>query len=150
VTEVANSSLRDLILESCPTKIYLPNAEARNPATSELYRRFGLTDRQIELVAGATPKHQYYFASPLFRRLLSIPLTAPALAFVGAGSREEIDLAERLRREHGDGWVVYWLRARGLSDWARYFEELAESMTIRSETASFTQPINGAVTEVVQ
>ena len=106
VTEVANSSLRDLILESCPTKIYLPNAEARNPATAELYRKFGLTERQIELVAGATPKRQYYFASALFRRLLSLPLTAPALAFAGAGSREEIELAKRLRREHGSGWVM--------------------------------------------
>lgn len=151
VTEVANSSLRDLILESCPTKIYLPNAEARNPATAELYRKFGLTERQIELVASATPKRQYYLASALFRRLLSLPLTAPALAFAGAGSREEIELAKRLRREHGQGWVGQWLRARGLSDWARYFEELLQEWRGEAiEAARISRPVNGAVKEAVQ
>ncbi len=150
VTEVANSSLRDLILESCPTKIYLPNAEARNPATAELYRKFGLTERQIELVASATPKRQYYFASALFRRLLSLPLTAAALAFAGAGSREEIELAKRLRREHGQGWVGQWLRARGLSDWARYFEELLQECRGEAiEAARISRPVNGAVKEAV-
>ena len=33
LTEVANSPVRDVILESCPTKILLPNPEALNPAT---------------------------------------------------------------------------------------------------------------------
>jgi hypothetical protein len=36
LTEVANSPVRDVILESCPTKILLPNPEALNPATGEL------------------------------------------------------------------------------------------------------------------
>jgi type IV secretion system protein VirB4 len=36
LSEIANSPQRDVILESCPTKLYLPNAEARNPQTREL------------------------------------------------------------------------------------------------------------------
>ena len=51
LTEVANSPVRDVILESCPTKILLPNPEALNPATGELYRKLGLSNRQIEIVA---------------------------------------------------------------------------------------------------
>jgi type IV secretion system protein TrbE len=39
LSEIANSPYRDVILESCPTKLYLPNAEARNPQTRDLYRR---------------------------------------------------------------------------------------------------------------
>ena len=46
LSEIANSPYRDVILESCPTKLYLPNAEARNPQTRELYRKFGLSDRR--------------------------------------------------------------------------------------------------------
>ena len=38
LSEIASSPYRDVILESCPTKLYLPNAEARNPQTRELYR----------------------------------------------------------------------------------------------------------------
>ncbi len=48
LAEIANSPHRDVILESCPTKLYLPNPEAENAATRDMYRRFGLNDRQIE------------------------------------------------------------------------------------------------------
>ncbi len=127
LTDIANSPLRDLILESCPTKIYLPNPEARNPATAELYRKFGLSDRQIDLIAGAIPKHQYYWVSQHFRRLFSIPFTEPALAFLGAGSSEQISLAKKLHRERGDAWPAEWLRIRGLPRWAEYWERLGSS-----------------------
>jgi type IV secretory pathway VirB4 component len=33
LSEIANSPQCDVILESCPTKLYLPNVEARNPQT---------------------------------------------------------------------------------------------------------------------
>src|SRR5260370_14676579 len=65
LTEEANSPYRNVILESCPTKIYLPNPEARNPNTGELYHRFGLTAPQIEIIADAIPKQHYYYALPL-------------------------------------------------------------------------------------
>ena len=60
LSEIANSPYRDVILESCPTKLYLPNAEAKNPQTRELYHKFGLSDRQIDIIAEATPKRDYY------------------------------------------------------------------------------------------
>ena len=59
LSEIANSSHRDVILESCPTKLYLPNGEAKNPQTRELYRRFGLSDRQIDIIAEAAPKRDW-------------------------------------------------------------------------------------------
>jgi type IV secretion system protein VirB4 len=36
LSEIANSPQRDVILESCPTKLYLPNAEAGNPNSRAL------------------------------------------------------------------------------------------------------------------
>ena len=63
LSEIANSPSRDVILESCPTKLYLPNAEAKNPQTRELYHKFGLSDRQIDIIAEATPKRDYCFAA---------------------------------------------------------------------------------------
>jgi type IV secretion system protein TrbE len=74
LSEIANSPHRDVILESCPTKLYLPKAEARSPQTRELYRKFGLSDRQIDIVAEATPKRDYYYVSPLGRRLFQFAL----------------------------------------------------------------------------
>ena len=124
LTEVANSPIRDVILESCPTKILLPNPEAQNPATGELYRKFGLTDRQIEIIAEATPKRHYYYLSPLGRRLFELGLGPATLAFIGAGSKADILEARRLITSHGRSWSVEWLRARGYIEWA---EQLSNS-----------------------
>ena len=122
LSEVANSSHRNVILESCPTKLYLPNAEARNPQTRELYRKFGLSDRQIDILAEATPKRDYYYVSPLGRRLFQFALGPAALAFIGAGSKEDVLAARRMIAEHGQRWRVEWLRARGLCEWADYLD----------------------------
>jgi type IV secretion system protein VirB4 len=36
LADITNSPLCDVILESCPTRLYLPNAEARNPQTAAM------------------------------------------------------------------------------------------------------------------
>ena len=124
LSEIANSPHRDVILESCPTKLYLPNPEAKNSATQEMYRRFGLSDRQIDIVADATPKRHYYYVSPLGRRLFQFSLGPAALAFIGAGSKDDVLAARRMIEQHGERWTVEWLRARGLHDWAEYLDRL--------------------------
>ena len=120
LSEIANSPYRDVILESCPTKLYLPNPEAGNPQTRELYRRFGLSDRQADLIAGAAPKRDYYYVSALGRRLFQFALGPAALAFIGADSKEDVLEARRMIAQFGERWPVEWLRARGLSEWADY------------------------------
>jgi type IV secretion/conjugal transfer VirB4 family ATPase len=124
LSEIANSPHRDVILESCPTKLYLPNPEAKNSGTQEMYRRFGLSNRQIDIVADATPKRHYYYVSPLGRRLFQFSLGPAALAFIGAGSKEDVLAARRMIEQHGDRWTADWLHARGLHDWAEYLDRL--------------------------
>jgi len=46
------------------TEIYLPNADAVTPSQAELYRDLGLNEREIAIIARATPKRHYYFTSP--------------------------------------------------------------------------------------
>jgi len=124
LSEIANSPHRDVILESCPTKLYLPNPEAKNSGTQEMYRRFGLSDRQIDIVADATPKRHYYYVSPLGRRLFQFSLGPAALAFIGAGSKDDVLSARRMIEQYGDHWTVEWLRTRGLPNWAEYLDKL--------------------------
>ncbi|MGH7778963.1 MAG: conjugal transfer protein TrbE [Candidatus Binataceae bacterium] len=124
LAEIANSPHRDVILESCPTKLYLPNPEAKNAATREMYGRFGLTDRQVEIVADATPKRHYYYVSPLGRRLFQFSLGPAALAFIGAGSKDDVLAARQMIDRYGERWAVEWLRTRGLHDWAEYLDKL--------------------------
>src|SRR6202790_5461253 len=51
------------IIESCPPRLFLPNERAIEPQIAAIYRRFGLNDRQIEILARATPKRDYYCQS---------------------------------------------------------------------------------------
>src|SRR5207245_9403876 len=83
VADVVNSTRRDIILESCPTKILLPNPEAESDHVRRLYEGIGLNRRQLQILASALPNTQYYDVSPLGRRLISLGLGPVALSFVG-------------------------------------------------------------------
>src|SRR5207253_10188457 len=113
--DVAGAARRDLILESCPTKIFLPNPEAESEQVRRLYQGIGLNRRQTQLLAMATPKRQYYYASPLGRRLITLGLGPVALSFVGMAGREAILNVNELMATRGHGWPAEWLSTRGFS-----------------------------------
>src|SRR3546814_8745965 len=56
LADIAGSAIAPAIIESCPQRILLPNDRAVEPQGRDIYTRFGLNDRQIELIARATPK----------------------------------------------------------------------------------------------
>lgn len=115
LSDASNSGILDVIVESTATKIFLPNMYARDDEAFALYTRMGLNARQIDLIATATPKRDYYLVSEKGRRLYSLALGPLALSFVGATSVEDIDAIRKLEATHGDKWVDIWLRGRGLS-----------------------------------
>ena len=84
LADIASSSIAPAIIESCPQRILLPNDRAIEPQSREAYERFGLNDRQIELVSRATPKRQYYLQSARGNRLFELGLGPVALALCGA------------------------------------------------------------------
>src|SRR3546814_3006964 len=58
LADITESSIAPAIIESCPQRILLPNDRAIEPQSRQAYERFGLNDRQIELIARATPKRR--------------------------------------------------------------------------------------------
>ncbi|HBO1718969.1 TPA: VirB4 family type IV secretion/conjugal transfer ATPase [Pseudomonas aeruginosa] len=115
LSDAANSGILDVIVESTATKIFLPNIYARDEDTAALYRRLGLNARQIEILAQAVPKRQYYYVSENGRRLYDLALGPLALAFVGASDKESVAIIKNLEAKFGDQWVDEWLRGRGLA-----------------------------------
>ena len=75
LTDAARSGILDVIVESTASKVFLPNVYARDEDTANLYKRMGLNSRQIEILATAIPKRQYYYVSEKGRRLFE--LSAP-------------------------------------------------------------------------
>ncbi|MDV7210061.1 VirB4 family type IV secretion/conjugal transfer ATPase [Azotobacter beijerinckii] len=114
LSDAANSGILDVIVESTATKIFLPNVFARDQDTIALYRRMGLNTRQIEILATAVAKRQYYYVSEQGRRLYDLALGPLALAFVGSTDKESVALIKNLERKFGDAWVDEWLAGRGL------------------------------------
>jgi type IV secretion system protein VirB4 len=124
LADVMNSPIRDAILASCPTKILLPNPEAQEPAQQDWYYEIGLNNREIEILATATPKRHYYYKSPSGRRVFDLGLGAVALAFVAKSSPDHIKQARTMIAQYGASWPAHWLEQHGLSDWGDYWREL--------------------------
>ena len=116
ISDAERSGIIDVLKESCPTKICLPNGSARESGTREFYERIGFNERQIEIVATAIPKREYYVASPEGRRLFDMSLGEVALAFAGASSKDNIKRIQALSRTHGPEWPAQWLKERGIAD----------------------------------
>jgi type IV secretion system protein TrbE len=118
LSDIDGSAIAPAIIESCPTRLFLPNERAIEPQITAIYRRFGLNDRQIEILARATPKRDYYCQSRRGNRLFELGLEEFAIAFTAASSKSDQAMIERVLAEHGrDGFVTGWLAARGLA-WA--------------------------------
>lgn len=121
ISDAERSGIIDVLKESCPTKICLPNGAAREAGTREFYQRIGFNDRQIEIVATAVPKREYYIASPEGRRLFDMSLGPVAQSFVGASSKDDLKRILALKREHGRDWAARWLDLRGVGHAASLF-----------------------------
>ncbi|QTL03242.1 conjugal transfer protein TrbE [Aquabacter sp. L1I39] len=118
LSDIDGSAIAAAIIESCPTRLLLPNERAIEPQITAIYRRFGLNDRQIEILARATPKRDYYCQSRRGNRLFELGLSEVALALCAASSKADQQAIGRILAEHGrDGFLDAWLRHRGLG-WA--------------------------------
>ncbi|GLR90256.1 conjugal transfer protein TrbE [Bradyrhizobium iriomotense] len=110
LSDIDGSNIAPAIVESCPTRIFLPNERAIEPQITAIYQRFGLNDRQIEIIARATPKRDYYCQSRRGNRLFELGLGPIALAFCAASSKADHAAIERLLADHGrDDFVAAWL-----------------------------------------
>ena len=118
LADVQRSAIAPAIVESCPTRIFLPSPQAVEPQLRPIYEGFGLNGRQIEMIARATPKRDYYVQSRLGNRLFDLGLGPVALAFVAASSpRDHAMIDDVLGNCWPRDFAPSWLSARGLA-WA--------------------------------
>jgi type IV secretory pathway VirB4 component len=120
LSDAIRSGIMDVLIESCPTKIFLPNEEANvtgtpeNPGPRDFYQALGLNETQLEIIRTATKKKHYYLVSPEGRRLFDLGLGPVALAFAGATSPDDISRIRQLERVHSGQWPFAWLEERGV------------------------------------
>jgi type IV secretion system protein VirB4 len=118
LSDIDASAIAPTIIESCPTRLFLPNERAIEPQIGAIYRRFGLNDRQIDILARATPRREYYCQSRRGNRLFELGLGEVALAFTAVSSKSDQAAIADVFAEHGRvGFAAAWLRHRGIA-WA--------------------------------
>ena len=118
LADIQRSSIAPALIESCPTRIFLPSPQAMEPQLKSVYAGFGLNDRQIDILAHARPKRDYYYQSRLGCRLFDLGLGPVAMAFAAASTPEDQRaFDEILSRADSASFAAEWLARRGL-DWA--------------------------------
>ena len=130
LADISASSIAPAIIESCPQRIFLPNDRAIEPQSQAAYEQFGLNERQIMLIARATPKRHYYLQSAQGNRLFELGLGPIALALCGrSGADDQKAIDAALDTGGRAGFLEAFLTAAGLG-WAAQM------------TADFQSPAN--------
>ncbi len=133
LSDIAASAIAPSLIESAPTRIFLANARAEEPSQRAAYQGFGLNARQVELIARATPKQDYYVQTPDGNRLFDLDLGPVALAFCAAGSKADQKLISEILASVGpEGFAPAWLETHGLH-WAADLIGTEEEMPCAAE-----------------
>jgi len=120
VAHVLDSQFLPIFLESCPSKIFLPNPRLASTASlRRAYETIGLSPKEIALISEGTPKRDYVLSSPEGTRLFRLELSAEELAFYGVSRPPQIRRVRELIEVYGAGaWVPAWCEENGLDDMA--------------------------------
>ena len=133
LADIATSSIAPTLVESAPTRIFLANARAEEPAQLAAYQAFGLNPRQAELIARATPKRDYYVQCPDGNRLFDLELGPVAHAFCASGSKADHALmTDILATTSPQHFASAWLQARGLG-WAGELIRAEDALSCAAE-----------------
>lgn len=126
IADASDSPIMATILSACHTKIYLPDEEALTPAMTDSYRKFGLSDTEITLLATAQKKRDYYYRSVKGRRLFTLNMGPVALAFAGLSSLDDQRFMDSIEEDLAkEAHAPALLRYREL-DWAAELLEKAQ------------------------
>ncbi len=117
--DITGSAIAPALLDNCPTKIYLPNRDALSEGVVKNYTNFGLNARQINLIATAVPKRDYYYTSPNGNRLFDMGLGPVTLTVAGSNDKVDQILMDELLAKHGRAGfeeAFFKTKAPGLRD----------------------------------
>lgn len=113
-----------VLIESCPTKVYLAN-QMMDAEGKLLYQKMGLSERQIEIIAKvAMPKQHYYVTSPEGNRLIDLNFNerSLALSFIGL-SKQKSQALLSCQQQHPNDWLSHWLQQSDQSHWKKFLKE---------------------------
>ena len=128
LTQVFNSPIGALLIESCLQTFCLPNAAARTPELKPIYERLGCTDTDIEIISRATPQRDVYYLCDEIeeRRLFRLDVPPSSLKLLARNRAEDHQAIDEILRTYGpDDFAYHWLIAQDEPDAAERLREWA-------------------------
>ena len=126
-TDVLDTEIVSTLIDSCPSRIFLPNARASEPQIKSAYEHLGLNERQIQILTNAIQKRQYYYTSNIGNCLFDLDLGPIALAFVSVdGLEDKYKIKRLLERSDHRAAITEYLRQVGLQETIPLIEESIE------------------------
>ena len=98
--EIKTSSIYNVVIDSCQSKIFLPNVTAKEPEYIELYKEFTLNNKEIDIVQSSVAKRDYYYKSPEGSRLFSLNLAPKTLSYVASNSPQDQFKAKEIEMKY--------------------------------------------------
>ncbi len=131
IADLTESDITTSLLESCPSRVFLPNSRAIEPSLFQIYESLGLSDQQINLIASASPRQDYYYQSSIGNALFNLQLGPIGLAFADAGGSRKKKLINQLYEKYGyPAFIPFYLQAQGIEEPAAIFKDEIESFSI--------------------
>ena len=122
LNDVLKSPMRDVIMDQCKTKIFLPNPSIlTNEITAATYAEFGLNPKQIYMIGNGTPAREYYITNPIGNRLFNLKLNTVALTFLGKTGMGDVELAKQVKAKYKDHFGYHWLKQFNQTNAAEYW-----------------------------
>ena len=110
LSDAAASGMMDVLNENCATKIFLANAAALTSDTARLYMTMGLNHAQLQIIADARPKRDYFIKQGENSRLFQLGLSKLELAFAGVSDPVTIGRIHNYVQTWGSEWVEHYLQ----------------------------------------
>ena len=126
VNDIAGRPDYSLMLINFPARIFLPNPQATSEIIADGYRKVGVNERQIEIIAGAVPKREALYISPMGARLAAFPLGEITRHVIGATDLASVNQARRILAADPAGFLAAWLDAR-VPGWQHRVPGIAEA-----------------------
>lgn len=112
LNEIARSEIFMTLIDSMPTRLFLPNPNAY--AHRDLYeQKFGLNEEQIRRIANAVPKQQYYVVTSKLSRMLEARFPREIMSCLAADERSRATFRRHYADGHGvENWELDYIKER--------------------------------------
>ncbi|MFN8770817.1 MAG: hypothetical protein ACK5Z5_05665 [Neisseriaceae bacterium] len=116
VQSIADSPIRNTLLTQCATILYTPNPDLKKSEVFDSYKKFGLSDKQIQLICEAKPRQEYYISNSAGNRLFNLDMNyfEIARAFFARTSKSDINIAKHMKEQFKDEFANAWLKESGI------------------------------------